>query len=516
MNAIAILYAGRLAPEAVLPFSDGRSAVDMAIERAAAFSGVSSVVLLGEVDGLPETRPSGGPAVARFARAEGTGKAAVLKAIAELGSGFDLIYLAWADSPLLDAGLAGALAKRHFDYAAEYSYADGWPEGLAPELLAPATAAALAALAAGDSGQVERDLLFSVIQKDINSFDIETELAPVDLRQHRLRLAADSRRNRLLVERWLAAGYAGAADAERLIRDEPGLLRLLPAYYSVQVTAGCLQTCRLCPYPRTAGDVLSLDAAMPAAAFDALAGRIAAFSGDAVISLSPWGEPSRHPDFQALAKSVLDRPGLSLLIETSGLGWTDDTLAALAAAAASAAARREGRPPITWIVSLESDDPVRYAGLRGEGFAEAQDCAQRLLRLFPASAYVQTLRVKGDEDDLERFYRAWKAKTPNVIVQKPDDFCAFLPNVKATDLSPVTRQPCHHAMRDLTVLLDGRVPFCREAIGLSAEAAPDLGNVFDDGLAAIWDRGAEIYARHCRRDYPSACAGCDEYYTYNF
>ena len=125
---------------------------------------------------------------------------------------------------------------------------------------------------------------------------------------------------------------------------------------------------------------------------------------------------------------------------------------------------------------------------------------------------MQALRIVNEEEDLERFYRAWKAKTPNVIVQKHDDFAGFMPALKATDLSPVKRRPCWHVMRDFVVLIDGTVPACREDVRKTRV----LGNAFTEPLADLWARGAELYAAHVRGEYPGICANCDEYYTYNF
>ncbi len=516
MKALAVLYAGRLSADALEPvFPDqdpDRNALQAALARARAFPDVLEVVLLvGEGVDLGVVADG-----VRLYAAPSWGKRRLLDALAELSSGYDLVYYAWADCPLLDPALAAAIRDRHLRYAAEYSYADGWPYGFAPELLSPGTAAVLAQLAGDDQGPVERDALFAVLQKDINSFDIETELSSIDLRRHRLTLAADSRRNLLLLRRLSAAGIRTAADAERLIEARADLLRTLPAFYALQIAGPCVQSCALCPYPRfgaAAGTgILERRDFMELPVFEALLDRIIAFSGDAVVDLSVWGEASLHPDIQRIVQAVLDRPALSLVLETVGIGWKPELLAALASAAAAAAPRLNHRAPLSWIVALDSDDPRRYAELRGAGYAEAVACARQLQALFPADTYVQALRIKGYEEDLEKFYRTWKANGAQVIVQKYDDFCGYLPSLKASDLSPVQRQPCWHLMRDLTVLIDGTVPLCREDVA----GTRLLGNAFTDPLPEIWSRAEAVYRSHLDGSYPGLCAVCDEYYTYNF
>jgi hypothetical protein len=64
---------------------------------------------------------------------------------------------------------------------------------------------------------------------------------------------------------------------------------------------------------------------------------------------------------------------------------------------------------------------------------------------------------------------------------------------------------------------------CREQIafagglaGTADNGGITLGNAFTEPLEAIWERGKRFYAEHCGKKYETGCAGCDEYYTYNF
>ncbi|MDR0451968.1 MAG: spiro-SPASM protein [Treponema sp.] len=543
MNALAVLYGGSLTGYAFERVFDGRSALDLALERAAAFPGVTKTALLagplfdGFADSSGWERPSG----LRIVPAASWTKKALLETISEESRGFDLSYFAWADAPFLDPALAGAVAERHRKYAAEYSYADGWPYGFAPEILAPGVAGILAKILGEAGGAVERDALFSVIQKDINAFDIETEISAADLRSHRLCFTADSKRNFLLARRFAGAGFKSAGDAERFIAEKPGLLRTLPAFYAVQVSGPCAQACRLCPYPKYGAlggvPVTERRDFLDPEKFRALLDKITAFSGDAVVDLSLWGEFALHPGKLALAEMVLERPGLSLIVETSGLGWKPEEFEALAAKSAAAAA---GRPfkswaapqsPLSWILSLDASTPERYRELRGEGFAEAQAAAKSLLGLFPSDTYLQALRTRGAEDDIEAFYRRWTGEPlasggtvdkANVIIQKYDDFCGALPGLQASDLSPVDRQCCWHLLRDMNILIDGRVPVCREDLSaLDGRPPPEsaariMGNAFDEPLEAVWERGLERCLEQGAGRYTGICAGCDEYYTFNF
>lgn len=121
--------------------------------------------------------------------------------------------------------------------------------------------------------------------------------------------------------------------------------------------------------------------------------------------------------------------------------------------------------------------------------------------------------MQSNEEQLDAFYRYWKQPADvHPIVQKYDSFCGVLPERKVTDLSPIHRFPCWHLKRDLTVLIDGSVPMCREDI----KQQHLLGNLFEEDIAEVWERGAEYYKQHITEEYPELCRSCDEYYTYNF
>jgi spiro-SPASM protein len=391
----------------------------------------------------------------------------------------------------------------HRRYWADYTFADGYPYGLAPEILTAETAARLRNAAADGEAAPDRQTVFALVSKDINSYDIETEISPADLRMLRVSLCADTQRNFLLLSRVVSLGGRDAQGICSLLKEKPRILRTLPAFYPVQIVQRCPQACSYCPYPLFGGDILKAAGSMGVESFHALVRKIASFSGDAVIDISLWGEPSLHPQIRDIIGAALGEPGIELVIETSGVGWQPGMLQSLRAAS-------EKQP--TWIVSLDAASEDIYRRLRGEGFAEARRTVDELLSLFPARTWVQAVRMKENEEDLEVFYKSWKIRTENVIIQKYDPFGGFLPRRAVADLSPLVRIPCWHLKRDMAILVDGTVPLCREDL----RAETRLGNAFEEYLGEIWARAETIYHGHLAEEYPAICAGCDEYYTYNF
>lgn len=145
-------------------------------------------------------------------------------------------------------------------------------------------------------------------------------------------------------------------------------------------------------------------------------------------------------------------------------------------------------------------------------FSEAIACIDTLSQRFPQDVWPQFIRMNENEEQLEVFYRFWKEKFSRVIIQKYDHFCGTQAQRRVADLSPLERNPCWHLKRDMSILIDGTVPLCREDL----HASHLNGNAFSDDLADIWKGYHRVYEQHLACVYEGICGACDEYYTYNF
>lgn len=520
MKNLAVANALALNAHALEAIPPGESALKRVGRYARELPGVHRTVLL-LADG--DSSPAGLEAAAKglgfdLQSLKGDSIAELLRTLQSLADGYDNLFYFFADCPLLDVALSTRMLDSHGKYYADYTFADGYPYGLSPEILKPAVLAPLLVLASksesagADSGPFaadeesiraqDRGALFALIKKDINAFDIETELSPVDLRMLRAELCADRKRNLMLVQRVVAAGAEDAQGVCRVLEERPEILRTLPAFFTIQIVAGCPQLCSYCPYPRFGIEETGKKGQMDLEVFTGLLDQIEAFCGDATLSVSLWGEPAYHSAFADLVAAVQAKR-FRLIVETSGIGWQDGVFSRIA---------KNNLPGLDWIVSLDSRDPEEYRGLRGEGFEEAHRTVETLQSLFPGRVYPQTIRMNENEEALENFYRYWKNQGGKVIVQKYDSFCGFLPDRRVTDLSPLKRFPCWHLKRDVAVLMDGSVCLCREDL----KVEHSLGNIAKQSLEEIWAAGDRCYRDHLRERYPELCKKCDEYYSYNF
>lgn len=418
-----------------------------------------------------------------------------------------------ADTPLLSPVVTGRLLENHHRWHAEYSFADGYPLGFTPQVIKPTILGILATLAQGKPISLQApDAIFETIKQDINAFEIETDIAPLDLRLLRIDLHCNSRQNTELCRAVLPVYDRLESDSAaflQALKQDQARLRTLPSFFNVQISGRCPQVCPICPWGRRGPDILRDPRHLSAADFLALAGRIRDFAPESVVSVSLWGDPALHPEIWDILHGFRALAPLKLYVETAGIGWDPERLEAFANGGA--------HDHVTWIVSLDANDATSYAAMRGEGWPEALAAAHLFTRLFPESAYIQAVRCKHNEDTLQAHYQYWKKLGFQQIIQKYDHFSHRMDDLRLSDISPIERLPCWHLKRDMAILLDGTVPLCRQDLSLQAGESLQFsaGNAFSEDLATIWGRLDAPYRSHLRGEYRGICGSCDEYYTYN-
>lgn len=462
-------------------------------------------------------------------------------------SGASTVIYSFADRPFLDSALTSALLDDHEKYCAEYTFADGYPEGFGPEVIHSGTLKILSGLMAGSAAaegakKVKEDSIFSVIKTDINSFEIETVLSQKDYRMLRLDFSCSTLSGKTACTRLyeLSLDNKIAFTAESLsefAEKTPSIQRTVPAFYNVQLCKNYTASSIYNPFFKLPSlrDKLTLSI-KPASVisleqFKAMVSQMASFSGSAVVGLSAWCDPVVLPNLSDYVKAVLEHPSLSVLIETDGLYVSEALASSVASAVSQSPARTNGMDAVTWIVSVDAFTSATYSKMHqeyctesgtvestGDGsycFDKARQAVSVLQGLFPGAVYPQFLRMKLNENELEAFYRYYHDKASpsggKLIIQKYDHFCKAMTDEKSADLSPLLRNPCWHIKRDMTILQDGSVPFCRECFDGNI-----MGNVFSDGIKAVWDKMTPVAEKEMSGIHEKRCEDCDEYYTFNF
>jgi spiro-SPASM protein len=415
--------------------------------------------------------------------------------------GYDEFLYFYIDTPLLDLDIAREMLTLHRKEIVEYTYGDGFPVGVVPEVLNVELLPKLISLLGEDTATLKRDSVFTILQKQINSFDIETYFSQRDLTLRRIELTLGPERNRVVTERVIEKAGVECS-FERfcaLVDEEPLILRSLPAYVEVEITNRINRPCLYAPndlLKRKQGD-------MGFEEFEDILEEIMSFTDDLHLSLSYLGEPLLHPSFRPLVERVVSRKGVKLIIESDGFLFTPEY---------SDWAAELQCDRLHFIFEVDAVDQETYRSIRGGDLRRVERNIRYLLSKQIGRVYVQMVRMDCNEGEMLQFYDQWQEEGAQVIIQKYNSFLDLLPPQSSSDLRPLDRQPCWHLQRDLVVFHDGSVPRCKQDI--NAEFL--LGTLRKDEIRTIWEGNAQTYLEHCSGTYDCHCTICDEYYTFNF
>lgn len=512
MKILAVIFAQNISQFAFKPEFGGESAFEKSLKNFTRISGVEKILVLsreGQKFTLPQLKIP-----VEISEHKPLTLADFVEVALTYMEGFQAMAFGYGDTPFFLEEICSEVVENMEKYSAEYAFADGYPKGTVPEFLSGDALAMLRKTEKDNRAAIHGDVIFETIKGNINNYDVETVVSPVDYRHLRIKLACDTKRNFLCCTRL----YPHEKNLlEELTTEKTEYLKTLPAFYNIQISEKCSGKCSFCPYPNALKQKQGIPpelgkSFMKEDDFKGLLKKIEDFSQDGVISLSLWGEATYHPQFAEFAQMVLENPNFSLLIETTGENLTAELIEKLQNLAEKAPPRSNFHNKIYVILSVDATTDDTYRKLHGWGGTEkVKELFTCLNEAFPHSVYVQFLRCGDNEGELQDFYQNWTKLTKNVIIQKYSDFCGVLEDKKVVDLRPLERHPCWHLRRDISVLPDGSVPLCRERL------LDDIcGNAFIDDLAQIWQKMSDELEKHRRGDFSEKCERCDEFYTFNF
>lgn len=412
----------------------------------------------------------------------------------------DCLYF-FIDTPLLDAGVSRSMLNLHRDEIAEYTYGEGFPLGVTPEVMKVELLPKVISLLRAGDDELGRDTLFTSLQKEINSFDIETYFAPRDMKLRRIELTLSPRRNRVITERVIERGGTECT-YERfcsLVDEEPGILRSLPSFVEVEVTNRTNGPCAYLPHAGLERDRGDMGLETYRNIFD----RLSSFTDEFYMAFSNMGEPVLHPDIKGFIEYTLENSGVNLILESDGYLITPDFADYVAGL---------NSDNLSVIFDVDAVQEDTYRKIRGGDLRRVERNVRYLLSKGLKNVYVQMVRMDENEGEMLQFYDQWDSDGAQVIIQKYNTYLGILPERSQADLRPLDRQPCWHLMRDLVVLQNGDVPRCKQDFNASFL----LGNLNSDPIEKLWKGNEKVYLDHCAGTYDQDCSICDEYYTFNF
>lgn len=425
-------------------------------------------------------------------------------------TGSSNISLIKADSPFIDPEIIEEMCELHSTYLAEFTFSENLPEGFSCEIISKDLIAQLPETS-------EKTLpLSQIVRANINQFDVELYYKDPDIRDKRLNFRTSSAREKKILENiyFLNKGIPAYKKIKSIIDDNPEVLYTGPSYVEIEITGECSLDCIFC-YRKSLKNVHSH---MNKATLEKIISGLNDFNLPYTICFGGSGEPMDHPEFYSFMEMVIKEPlAEMLIIETNGIKADINFKSFMSKPEAS---------KIMVIINNNSLDKKSYESLHGKDHYDT--LLENILSLSDLNAeenriFIQVMKINetdtleketSQKSYLDRYYDFWEGHKIPIILQKQNTYLGRIEDRRYSDLSPVKRGSCWHLQRDLYILSNGTVPYCKQDV--DGEFIPFSLDEFS--LKEIWKKRKIFFIDDYKGKYPAKpdCKNCDEWYTFNF
>jgi spiro-SPASM protein len=406
----------------------------------------------------------------------------------------------FCDSPFLDIEIIKDMIETHVKYLAEFTYSENLPGGYACEIISKEL------LKSVPESSQKMLPLSEVIRFNINKFDVELYYREPDIRNRRISFRSGNPREKKIMENIYSISgktplYSGIKD---IIDNNPELLYTGPSYVEVELTGRCSLDCIFC-YRKT---LKQIHQDMDIDIFKKILSDMRSFQLPYSLCFGGSGEPIMHDRFYEICDLALKEDALeTLVIETNGI-FADNNFKNYILN------KNGGRIKI--VFNINGMDSGTCARIHGGDYFQA--VADNILSLRESitgsdSIYIQIMKIKETEGFLDNYYNFWEKHKIPIILQKQNTFLSRVEDRRYSDLSPLERTPCWHLQRDVYILSDGRVGFCKQDV----DGDFAKGDLKTETLSAVWQRSGSHFLNNYNNKLSVRpdCKTCDEWYTFN-
>ncbi|MCB1142064.1 MAG: spiro-SPASM protein [Leptospiraceae bacterium] len=415
----------------------------------------------------------------------------------------DEIYFAYFQGiyPLLSQELTRKLIERHKKYFSQYSFSENLPPGMVPVFISREF---VSTLPENLSLGVHEYLL-----KNINQYDTEILFESPDLRKYRLNFTCNTLSSITQSESLLNSNIdVNHSQLETIIKENSNILRLGPSYINLELIDNCNLKCEFCP--RSLNNHQNGNHSLDPEIIKTFMKRIdSTYRNEFQICLGGNGEPLLYNDLKKVLELIGSLSNLNRLIIESSLS-TDitDFLNILENLDKNILNK------IVIIVNLSTLNTGLYQKLYSSSDTPETILKkmESILKVFPKeNLYVQILKIKEVESEIESYFNFFEEKGYKIILQKYNSRANQMIERRVNDLTPIHRDFCWHLTRDLEIHANGNVTACKQSDIV-------LGNVYTEEVTLLWEKNHERFLNslnhlHERNDTP--CLNCDEWYTFN-
>jgi len=423
---------------------------------------------------------------------------------------FNNIILVYGDSPFIDIQELHKLYNLHINGYAEYTFGDNYAEGLVPEIMSFEFLEKIK-----DNTWKKPDIhsrkVFDCINADINKYFIEVEIAEKDFSIKRVQITASSKRNFEIIKnlKKFVNWESDYVTIFNIIESHPEILHIFPKYVEIEITNNCNLKCIFCPRQQLTRKIEDMRFEL----LKKIVGELTAEYDDIIVSFTLMGEPLLHPFFLEFVDYVINSKIFNLIIETNGTLLNDEIIQQLSSYPAE---------KLTLLFGIDAISQETYGKLRlsadGKNYYETvKQNIQKFLNyneINKLRTFVQILKIQDNKTEIEQFYEFWEKLTPNIVIQKYNNYLNLLEDKQIADLTPLERFPCWHLQRDMEIFVNGDVPICKQDFN----GKYIIGNLQTNNINEIWLKLREYYLNNYNFNFQKVpiCKKCDEWYTFNF
>ncbi len=412
----------------------------------------------------------------------------------------DHIVKIYCDSPFLDAEILEDMLNVHIRYLAEFTYSENLPSGYTCEIISKELINAI-------PDPDEKTLpIGQVIKSNINRFDVELYYKEPDIRDMRISFRSGVPREMQIMERIFteSGNIPKYIQIKEIIDKNPSILYLSPSYVEIELTGACQLDCIFC-FRNT---LKNTQPDMEVLLFKKLLQNMRAFKLPYSICFGGSGEPLMHNSFYEILDTARNESLLeNIVLETNGI---------LADVNFKNYISGNFDNRIKIIFNINGMNEESYTSIhKKDMFKTVFQNITSLKNSIPDTGciYIQVMKINETEPFLDQYYDFWEKYKIPIILQKQNTFIGRIADRNYSDLSPLERTPCWHLQRDINVLSDGRILFCKQDIA----GDKVRGNINHESIESIFEKSKNSFLKDYKKNLETTpdCSSCNEWYTFN-
>ncbi|MDY6967214.1 MAG: spiro-SPASM protein [Spirochaetota bacterium] len=415
-------------------------------------------------------------------------------------TGVDHIVKIFCDSPFLDIEIIKEMIDLHLKYLAEFTYSENLPSGFSCEIMSNEL---IKTLPDTIDGMLP---LSQVIKSNINQFDVELYYKDPDIRDKRLAYRSGSPLDKRIMSNIYSklGKIPKYSEIRDLINNNPELLYAGPSFVEVELTGRCDLDCIFCYRNTIKHRTTDIDIDL----FEKILKDMNIFQLPYSICLGGSGEPMMHNNFYEIIETSLKESFVKdVVVETNGI-YADNNYKNLLLNCTN--------NRIKTIFNINGLDNDTYLTIHNKDYF--QRVFENITSIQDAlkgknSIYIQIMKINETEVFLDNYYDFWEKYNIPIILQKHNTYLGKIPDRRYSDLTPLERTPCWHLQRDVSILSDGRIIFCKQDI----DGNYVKGRIQDESLYDLWKKSEHFFVDDYNGNYLTCpdCKSCDEWYTFN-